>query len=438
MPHNKRLTFTVPLLHQSVYAAEQVLGPGGREYHKRCLTCISCKKAVAPGTFEEHEADPYCKHCYNKNFGPKGYGHGGAMTGEYRDPILDRTHSPFSSPARANSRASFSREREREIAPDSLSRQSNSGAALDRLGSGGPGSPGPASTSASLNGGGRSSIESPMSKYRTSRLQDMEDDARQERDDLPPEPEYRSRPSVPDELRPARTAAPVPSRATKPSTSSGVGGETELQRMVNRINNVQLSEAPDFDDDDGGANHANDTGGTVRGYTAPGLPTRQSHAEHDQQRLSSSPTKAPFPSYSSSPTPSSPISSRPASPTKAPTASYHPSSLARPDSPASSTGTSVSSGAPTPAVGAGYRSNLGILGTAGPDQCRRCGTTVYFAEKVVASGHKWHKRCLRCAHCSKALDSHLVEKDNLPYCKKCYDEQWGVRSQGFVLRPGLH
>lgn len=62
---------------QSVYAAEQVLGPGGRvsrhycnkqrgrtesdailqEYHKPCLTCIACKRTVQPGSFQEHEGD---------------------------------------------------------------------------------------------------------------------------------------------------------------------------------------------------------------------------------------------------------------------------------------------------------------------------------------------------------------------------------------------
>jgi hypothetical protein len=61
-----------------------------------------------------------------------------------------------------------------------------------------------------------------------------------------------------------------------------------------------------------------------------------------------------------------------------------------------------------------YKSNLGLLASNGPDLCRRCSGSVYHAEKVVAGGHKWHKRCLRCATCSKALDSHLVEKDNMP------------------------
>jgi len=110
----------------------------------------------------------------------------------------------------------------------------------------------------------------------------------------------------------------------------------------------------------------------------------------------------------------------------------------RPDSPASSVGTSATASSSSGAGAVGYKSNLGLLGGTGKDTCRRCGSVVYFAEKVMAGGHKWHKRCLRCANCSKALDSHLVEKDNLPYCKKCYDEAWGLRSQGFVLRPGLH
>ena len=64
--------------------------------------------------------------------------------------------------------------------------------------------------------------------------------------------------------------------------------------------------------------------------------------------------------------------------------------------------------------GLGYKANLGILSSGGPDQCRRCQGPVYFAEKVVAGGHKWHKRCLRCSKCNKALDSHLVERDNAP------------------------
>ncbi|GAA5911365.1 LIM domain-containing protein [Sporobolomyces salmoneus] len=66
------------------------------------------------------------------------------------------------------------------------------------------------------------------------------------------------------------------------------------------------------------------------------------------------------------------------------------------------------------------------------DLCRRCGTQVYFAEKLIAVGSTWHKRCLRCASCSTTLNSHLLERDRLPYCKKCYQEQFGTGSLGIT------
>ncbi|GAA5999077.1 hypothetical protein JCM5350_005042 [Sporobolomyces pararoseus] len=76
--------------------------------------------------------------------------------------------------------------------------------------------------------------------------------------------------------------------------------------------------------------------------------------------------------------------------------------------------------------------------TSSPDLCRRCGTQVYFAEQVIAVGSKWHKRCLRCASCSTTLNSHLLEKDRQPYCKKCYQENFGTGSLGITSRPTLY
>ncbi|GAA5962632.1 hypothetical protein JCM3765_006866 [Sporobolomyces pararoseus] len=76
--------------------------------------------------------------------------------------------------------------------------------------------------------------------------------------------------------------------------------------------------------------------------------------------------------------------------------------------------------------------------TSSPDLCRRCGTQVYFAEQIIAVGSKWHKRCLRCASCSTTLNSHLLEKDRLPYCKKCYQENFGTGSLGITSRPTLY
>ncbi|GAA6062741.1 hypothetical protein JCM10212_000381 [Sporobolomyces blumeae] len=77
--------------------------------------------------------------------------------------------------------------------------------------------------------------------------------------------------------------------------------------------------------------------------------------------------------------------------------------------------------------------------SGGADLCRRCKTQVYFAEQAIAVGGKWHKRCLRCAACSTTLNSHLLEKDGEPFCKRCYQERYGTASLGISSRsPEMH
>lgn len=88
----------------------------------------------------------------------------------------------------------------------------------------------------------------------------------------------------------------------------------------------------------------------------------------------------------------------------------------RAPSPATSDGTNVSSGARS----SGARSSGAAASTASsdrPDRCPRCQTVVYFAERVLAAGRVWHKRCCRCTGCNKALDSHLVVSGNDPYVR---------------------
>ncbi|KAI0341248.1 LIM-domain-containing protein [Trametopsis cervina] len=53
-----------------VYAAEQVMGPGRKLYHKPCLTCTSCRKRL-DSNLVEHDEEPYCKNCHSKNFGTR-------------------------------------------------------------------------------------------------------------------------------------------------------------------------------------------------------------------------------------------------------------------------------------------------------------------------------------------------------------------------------
>ncbi|KAL9955256.1 hypothetical protein ACROYT_G036552 [Oculina patagonica] len=68
-----------PRCKDRVYMAEQVLA-GKQKYHKRCFTCNNkptCNKSLDSGSFNEHDGQVYCKGCYGKLFGPKGYGYGG-------------------------------------------------------------------------------------------------------------------------------------------------------------------------------------------------------------------------------------------------------------------------------------------------------------------------------------------------------------------------
>ncbi|XP_064600601.1 cysteine and glycine-rich protein 2-like [Liolophura sinensis] len=67
-----------PKCGRSVYKAEEVLA-AGRAYHKSCFTCLSCNKSLDSVTVTNQREDIYCKACYNKNFGPKGFGFGAAM-----------------------------------------------------------------------------------------------------------------------------------------------------------------------------------------------------------------------------------------------------------------------------------------------------------------------------------------------------------------------
>ncbi|KAL0577171.1 hypothetical protein V5O48_004810 [Marasmius crinis-equi] len=59
------------LCSKSVYAAEQVMGPGRKLYHKPCLACTSCNKRLDSYTLLEHDQQPYCKSCHVKNFGTR-------------------------------------------------------------------------------------------------------------------------------------------------------------------------------------------------------------------------------------------------------------------------------------------------------------------------------------------------------------------------------
>lgn len=59
-----------------VYAAEQMLARG-RMWHRECFKCGHCLKGLdSTNCCEAPDKNIYCKVCYSKKFGPKGYGYG--------------------------------------------------------------------------------------------------------------------------------------------------------------------------------------------------------------------------------------------------------------------------------------------------------------------------------------------------------------------------
>ncbi|KAK3103841.1 hypothetical protein FSP39_022365 [Pinctada imbricata] len=67
-----------PRCGKQVYFAEKVMG-GGNIYHKACFKCTACNKSLDSTTMTQSEGDVFCKACYGKYFGPKGFGFGQAL-----------------------------------------------------------------------------------------------------------------------------------------------------------------------------------------------------------------------------------------------------------------------------------------------------------------------------------------------------------------------
>uniref|UniRef100_A0A8C5S0G6 Cysteine and glycine-rich protein 1 n=1 Tax=Laticauda laticaudata TaxID=8630 RepID=A0A8C5S0G6_LATLA len=58
-----------------VYHAEEVQCDG-RSFHRCCFLCMVCRKNLDSTTVAMHDEEIYCKSCYGKKYGPKGYGYG--------------------------------------------------------------------------------------------------------------------------------------------------------------------------------------------------------------------------------------------------------------------------------------------------------------------------------------------------------------------------
>ncbi|XP_062272794.1 cysteine and glycine-rich protein 3 isoform X1 [Scomber scombrus] len=70
---------------KTVYHAEEIQC-NGRSFHKTCFICMTCRKALDSHTVAAHESEIYCKSCYGKKYGPKGYGYGQGAGALSSDP----------------------------------------------------------------------------------------------------------------------------------------------------------------------------------------------------------------------------------------------------------------------------------------------------------------------------------------------------------------
>jgi hypothetical protein len=58
-----------------------VLTLNSQVFHKPCFTCLDCKRPLdSTLCCDSPDGEIYCRPCYGKNFGPKGYGYGGSGT----------------------------------------------------------------------------------------------------------------------------------------------------------------------------------------------------------------------------------------------------------------------------------------------------------------------------------------------------------------------
>uniref|UniRef100_A0A8B9GVB2 Cysteine and glycine-rich protein 1 n=1 Tax=Astyanax mexicanus TaxID=7994 RepID=A0A8B9GVB2_ASTMX len=71
---------------KTVYHAEEIQC-NGRSFHKPCFICMTCRKGLDSTTVAAHESEIYCKSCYGKKYGPKGYGYGQGAGALSSDPV---------------------------------------------------------------------------------------------------------------------------------------------------------------------------------------------------------------------------------------------------------------------------------------------------------------------------------------------------------------
>lgn len=84
---------TCPRCTKTVYFNEEKIAMG-KSFHKSCFSCAnkSCNRKLDSGNLTTHDNELYCKVCYARLFGPKGYNLSGFVTTDTAKNSNDSTN----------------------------------------------------------------------------------------------------------------------------------------------------------------------------------------------------------------------------------------------------------------------------------------------------------------------------------------------------------
>ncbi|KAH7333660.1 hypothetical protein B0J17DRAFT_771315 [Rhizoctonia solani] len=388
-----------PRCEKTVYAAEQIIGPGRQIYHKFCLKCTACNKRLDSYSLVEHNQQPYCKPCHVRGFG----------TRDLRHQNLPQTSPPASPSSRNAQPVSPPRSLDgfagRFTKPSAPNVQNEPPLTPPRTVS-------PATEAAESENLDAENEESSEPQPQLARSDSVEPPT-----PATPEPVKDEPDDVFDAPPPPLSAFPTRAPALPPRTAS-------LKNSYNFEYRQKSGTGPRFPAPLSPSAIRKGSTGFAALRAGPPSPTRRTAFGGDSANPS------PLTPSATGSTPIRPIVSTPTGTIRqgprTPVGGVMQSSFSSPARPLAQTPTGL-----RPMTTGGGSPNI----FGGRVECPRCAKAVYHAEQVTGpGGRKYHKLCLRCVQCNSSLNAgKLTEKDGEPMCRNCYSKTHGPQGSGYAL-----